>query len=392
MNMQDLTHTTLANAWDHLWFRGFKGDSNFADGTDAVFFFIFWVSVLFFVILMGLMVYFAIRYRRRPGVPIEPSPSHNTNLELAWSIIPSILFLVMFIWGFEEYIKTRIAPIDAEQIQVTAQQWSWSWEYEGPNGPVKSAQFTTLADNPKSPVFALPAGRPVKFVMTSTDVIHSMFIAAFRIKRDIFPNRYSTLWVEPQNVTHQYEGEGNDLELVALNPEGERMYLSCTEYCGDNHSQMWAEIVVLSDPDYVKWIEQQSDTSGLSLIELGELVRAQQGCNACHTVDGVDGTGPSWKDVWGKTRNFADGGSAVMDINYIRESIIDPKLHIVEGFPDQMVSYAGRLTDREIRGISAYIRSLSSDPGEIQAAEEEARLELEEREAAKSGAEAEAGS
>jgi len=388
MNMHDITQATLASSWwDHLWFRGFKGDSNFADGTDALFFFIFWVSTFFFVVLMGLMVYFAIKYRRRPGVPIEVSPSHNTKLELLWSIIPSILFAVMFFWGLEEYLKTRIAPIDSEIIYVTAQQWAWIWEYDGPNGPVNSAQRTMIADA-DSPVFALPVGRPVKFIMTSADVIHSMYIAAFRIKRDVFPNRYSTLWVEAQKITHQYEGEGANLQLVALEPEGERMYLSCTEYCGDQHSQMWAEIVVLSDPDYRKWIEQQGDTSGMRLPELGELVRVQQGCNACHSVDGSPSTGPTWQGVWGTTRNFTDGGSAIMDLNYIRESIIDPKLHILEGFPDQMVSYAGRLGEREIRAIASYMRTLSGDQTEIDAANEDADQELEEREAAKADAEA----
>lgn len=384
--------TTLANAWDHLWYRGFKGESNFADGADLVFFFIFWVSVLFFVILMGLMVYFAVKYRRKPGVPIQHSPAHNVWLELSWSVIPSILFAVMFFWGFEEYIKTRVAPIDSEVIQVTAKQWGWDWEYAGPNGPVKSAQTTVLADA-EALVFALPAKRPIKFVMSSDDVIHSMYIAAFRIKRDIFPNRYTTLWVEPQNVTHRYEGEGDDQQLIAVNPDAERMYLACTEYCGDQHSQMWAEIIVLSDSDYVTWIEKQGDTSGMSLIEVGELVRVQQGCNACHTVDGSAGTGPSWKGAWGTTRNFTDGGSAEMDINYIRESILVPDAHIVQGYPNQMVSYAGRLTDRELRGVAMYIKSLSDEQADIDAAVEESVRELEESQAVKDAANAaEAGS
>ncbi len=377
--------STLANAWDDLWFRGLTGESNFAGGTDLLFFFIFWVSVFFFVVLMGLMVYFAIKYRRKPGVPIEPSPSHNTMLELSWSVIPALLMAVMFFWGFEEYLKTRIAPIDAEEINVTARQWGWGWEYEGPNGPLQSTESTVLADA-ESPVFALPAQKPVKFVMSSEDVIHSMYIAAFRIKRDVFPNRYTELWVEPQNATHRYEGEGDDQQLVKLDENKDDFFLACTEYCGDQHSQMWAEIKVLSSGDYEKWKDKQADTSGTPLTELGAILRVQQGCNGSHSVDGTDGTGPTWKGTWGTTRKFADGGSAVMDINYIRESIIEPKKHIVEGYPDQMVSYAGRMTDRELRAISVYIRSLSDDPTEAQAAEQEAVQELEEREAAKAAA------
>lgn len=385
------TTFTLASVWDNLWWRGFKGESNFADGTDAVFFFIFWVSVFFFVLLMGLMVFFAVKYRRKPGVPIEHSPSHNTPLELSWSIIPAILMGIMFFWGLDEYLYSRVSPVDAEEINVTAQQWGWGWEYEGANGTLRSTESTLLADA-EAPVFALPAGKPVKFIMSSQDVIHSMYIAPFRIKKDVFPNRYTTMWVEPQAATHKYEGEGDDQQLVKIDEDKEEIYLACTEYCGDQHSQMWALIKVLDGPDYRKWKEKQSDTSGIPLVDLGAIIRIQQGCNACHTVDGSDGTGPSWKGVWGQTRNFAKGDSAVMDMNYVRESIIEPEKHIVEGYPNQMVSYAGRLTDREIRAIAVYIRSLSSDPADQEAAQRISEQELEEREAAKEEASSEGGS
>jgi len=312
---------TLANAWDNLWFRGMTGESTFANDTDAVFFFIFWVSTFFFVLLMGLMVYFAIKYRRRPGKPAEVSASHNTVLELMWSIIPTILMAIMFFWGLEVYLDTRIAPIDAEEINVTAQQWAWGIEYEGPQGPIRSQDKIMLADA-EAFIYALPANRPVKFIMTSVDVIHSFYIPAFRMKRDVFPNRYSTLWVEPTSATHRYEGEGESETLIKIDEEQENFYLACTEYCGDQHSQMWGQIVVLKDPDYKKWLDKQGDTSGLTLIELAKLVRVQQGCNACHTVDGKASTGPTWKGSWGTTRKFADGGSTDMDINYIRESKI----------------------------------------------------------------------
>ena len=153
------TTFTLASVWDNLWWRGFKGESNFADGTDAVFFFIFWVSVFFFVLLMGLMVFFAVKYRRKPGVPIEHSPSHNTPLELSWSIIPAILMGIMFFWGLDEYLYSRVSPVDAEEINVTAQQWGWGWEYEGANGTLRSTESTSSPTR-KRPSSRCPPASP----------------------------------------------------------------------------------------------------------------------------------------------------------------------------------------------------------------------------------------
>lgn len=367
--------------WDQLWFAGMKGDSTFADGSDAVFFYVFWVSALFFVLLMVLMVAFAIRYRRKPGTSAPPSPSHHTALELAWSIIPTILLAIMFFWGFREYMYMQISPANSEQIDVLARQWGWTWTYD--NGA--TTQMTEVIADMDSPVFALPAGRPVKFLMSSEDVIHSMYIPAFRIKRDVFPNRFTTMWVEPtaRAISHVVEEQGSGVALRVIDPNNPGYYLACAEYCGDNHAQMWARVVVLSDADYLKWKSAQASTESIPLRDLGELLHKTKGCVSCHSIDGSSKTGPTWKGIWGTNRAFDNGTSLENHYdsweNYVRESILVPDRFIVAGYPNQMVSYQGRLADREIRALATFIKSLSDSKEDRDAAASDSEREMAER-------------
>jgi cytochrome c oxidase subunit 2 len=271
----------------------------------------------------------------------------------------------------------RVHPSDSEVINVTAQQWGWSWLYD--NG-ASSLQTEVIADM-ASPVFAVPVNRPVKFIMSSQDVIHSMYIPAFRIKRDVFPNFYSTMWVEPTVVSHRWDEELEDFVPIAPGAN-DGYYLACAEYCGDQHSQMWARVIVLSDVDYRRWKDIQASTDGIPLAELGQRLRISKGCSSCHSIDGSAGTGPTWKGIWGTTHQFTDGGSSVVDENYVRESILEPAAHIVQGFANQMVSYQGRLTDREMLSIITFIKSLSSNPDDVAAATAFSQQEMADREAA----------
>lgn len=364
----------LGEWWDQLWFKGEVGTSTFANGVDNVFFYIFWVSVFFFVLLMWLMVYWAWKYRRRPGVAPEPSPSHNTALELTWSIVPTLLMAVMFFWGLIEYIPMKVAPADAEVINVTAKKWAWSLTYDNGASPLQTERIADM----EGPVFALPVNRPTKFVMSSQDVIHSMYMSAFRAKRDVFPNFYTSQWVQPTKITHKFNEAEDKFEPV--NPaESKGYYLACTEYCGDQHSQMWGRIMVLSDPDYRLWKNKQADTSSIPLKDLGAQLYKSKGCVACHSVDGSKGTGPTWAAVWGKDHKFKDGTSAKVDENYIRESILEPAKRIVEGYANQMPTYQGQVTDRELLAIVTYIKSLSDNPADKSAADEDSRLEIEQQ-------------
>jgi cytochrome c oxidase subunit 2 len=315
-----------------------SASSTHARETDAIMFFIFWVSVFFFVLLMGLTVYFTVKYRRRPGVPQERSLSHNTPLELTWSIIPTLLMAVMFVWGFKVYMEMHVVPAGAETINVTAQKWAWNFEYDDGSS---SRQMTDPILGVQYPVYAVPVGRPVRLLMQSQDVIHSLYVPAFRHKIDVFPNRYTVY-----NFTATEVGN---------------YQLFCAEYCGDQHSQMMVEIRVMTDSDYRAWRAEQSNTDDIPLPDLGETLRLTKGCAQCHTVDGTAGTGPSWKDIFGATHEFTDGTKSVVDENYLRESILYPGNKLVVGYPNQMPSYAGQLKEREIRAIIAYIASLSAD-------------------------------
>ncbi len=352
--------------WDRMWFRA--KSSTFAGETDAIFYFIFWTSTVFFVILMWLMVYWGVKYRRKPGVPIQVSPAHNTPMEVVWTVIPTILLFVMFFWGFKGYMDKSVAPVDAQTIQVTAKKWNWSWEY--PNG-AKTRETEKLADM-EVPVFALPLDRPTKFMMSSEDVIHSMFFPEFRAKRDVMPNRYTTMWVQPTGkATHTLEEyEPEKFRLAPLDDNGQIIkdpaqragkgyHIFCTEYCGDQHSQMLARVAVVSPEDFKKWMDYQADTSGVPLVELGASLYKTAGCATCHKVDGGASTGPTWKGIWGTKVKSVDGKEATVDENYIRESILNPGAFVVEGFPNQMPSYQGKLKDREIRAIMTYIMSLN---------------------------------
>lgn len=358
--------------WTRMWFR--ESASTFSPGVDGLYYYIFWVSAFFFVLLMGLLVYWGVKYRRKPGVAPQPSPSHNTKLELTWSIIPTLLMAVMFVWGMNVFLSMRVPPADAEEIHVVAKKWIWEWTY--PNG-AGSLQSERLADV-DAPVFAVPLNRPVKMLMESTDVIHSFYIPEFRVKRDVFPNRYTTLWFQPVGqATHRFDEESKT--AVPIDADVSKGYfLFCTEYCGDQHSQMLARIAVMSDGDYRAWKAAQASTENIDLPELGRILYTAAGCNACHSVDGSSGTGPTWQNVWGTQRQFTNGESREYDMEYLRQSIIDPGSQVLVGYSNQMPAYGGRFSPRELRALGIYIRTLSDEHREAALAEaEQERLERE---------------
>ena len=312
-----------------------KAAASYASDNDNVMLFVIWIAVFFFLLLMGLMVYWAVKYRRRPGVPQQRSPSHSTALELLWSGVPLILCVVMFWWGFKIYMHMHVTPAKAEVINVTAKKWAWSWEY-GNGGSVM--EMVMMADK-ASPVYVVPVGRPIKLLMHSQDVIHSLYIPAFRKKIDVMPNRYTTYWF---NAT-----EPGDYQLF------------CAEYCGDQHSQMMAMVKVRPEAEYQAWLAELVNTDRFSLLDFGKKLHITKGCNACHSVDGTVGTGPSWQGIYMKTHEFTDGTSATADENYLRESILVPGAKIVKGFANQMPTYQGQLKDRELTALITYIKSLS---------------------------------
>lgn len=308
-----------------LWFP--KPASDLAQSLDGLFYFIYYGSIALFVSILAVSFYFIIRYRSTNKRKMATSQiSHNNTLEITWTIIPLLLCLIVFTWGFKDFLKMYTSPVNAEEIYVKAQKWSWSFEY--PKDGVISANQLVV-----------PVNQDVKLRMSSIDVIHSFYLPNFRIKRDVIPNRYSSIWFKPNRTG--------------------RFQIFCTEYCGDRHSFMLADLIVLSQEEYDNWLKEEKKNSwdSLSLDKVGKKV-FDLNCAACHSLDGSALIGPTWKGLFGTERKFADGSTAVVDETYLRSSILNPNEKIVLGYPAQMPTFKGILTERQIDGVIEFIKSV----------------------------------
>ncbi|MBK6531424.1 MAG: cytochrome c oxidase subunit II [Deltaproteobacteria bacterium] len=318
--------------------------STFGPGFDWLFYFLYWMSVILFVGIIGTAVYFVVKYRRQPGVKAEPT-GHNLVMELAWTVAPVVLLVMLFHWGFSGYISLTSPPPDALDIRVRARKWSWDFEY--PNGGHSQNDVT------------VPINRPVRFVMSSEDVIHSMFVPAFRVKRDAVPGMYSTLWFQ---ATHTGDT---------------RFY--CAEYCGaadepvtqadgsareTGHFSMGGLVHIVPQAAWAGYLESilrapsHADGREFTPAEWGEQLYTQQNCNTCHSVNGTPMTGPTWQHLFGQQVPLTDGTRVLADENFLRRSILEPNAQVVQGFGPIMPSYQGSLTDRQLDAIIAYIRTL----------------------------------
>ena len=285
------------------------------------------ISAVAAVGVFGAMLYFVFRYRagsRSANEKVGKVSEHSTALEITWSVIPLVIVIAIFVWGFKGYVDLRTAPKDAFHINVTAQKWSWNFSY--PNGFSDSALH-------------VPVDTPVRVVISSVDVLHSLYIPAFRVKMDAVPGRYTDLWFEA-NKTGEYR-------------------IFCAEYCGTSHSDMLSKVVVHPKAEYDRWMDDQlRKLEGASPVELGASLYQKQGCATCHSTDGSTKAGPSFKGVWGRKETLSDGTSVEVDENYIKESILEPQAKIVKGFTPAMPTYKGKLSDREITGIIEYLKTL----------------------------------
>jgi cytochrome c oxidase subunit II len=318
-----------------------KAVNQAADESDMMFYAVLGLSIFFTVAIFGVVIYFVIKYRHRPGHKAEKSSAHNDALEITWTVIPTIIVVFLFYYGWRSYIKVVTPPQKAVEIQVLARQWSWTFTHS--NG----VQDSDLH---------VPVNTPVRLVMTSQDVLHSFYAPAMRVKQDVVPRRYTYAW------------------FIATKPGTYR--LTCAEYCGTDHSQMACldhdketgactrrAVVVVHDPgDYERYLNDKGlEMINMPPIELGKKLYEKKGCNSCHTTDGTPRVGPSWgfKD-WGQQITMDDGKTITMDENYIRESIMSPMAKARPGFQKSMPSFEGQLKDKEIAGLIAYIKSLKT--------------------------------
>lgn len=308
------------------WFRDLvlpTNASTLAGDVDNLFIAITLLGVFFFVLILGLLVFFLLNYRRKKPTDVTPHITHNFALEVTWSVLPLLMLIGVFFWGFHSYLKASVAPGEAMEIQVTAKKWVWSFEY--PDGT------RTINE------LHVPINKPVRLVMTSEDVIHSFFVPNFRVKHDVVPGRYTEVWFQPTVLgAHQ---------------------VFCTEYCGKGHSDMLAKVYVDDAATYAKWLQEGDEfTRTAPLPEVGKLVYENKGCSTCHSLDGTRGQGPSWKGIYGQTHTMTDGQKILVDENYMRESILEPQKHIVQGFEGIMPTFQGVLRERELKGVIEFIK------------------------------------
>jgi cytochrome c oxidase subunit 2 len=304
--------------------------SNFVTGVDKAFFVIMGISFIFLIGLTFTMLYFVYKYNNKRN-PVAIQTKGSTKLEIIWTIIPTILVLVMFYYGWAGWIPMRTAPKDSFNITVTGRMWNYTFEYE--NGKKTDTLF-------------VPMDKPVKLKLISLDVVHGFFIPKFRIKEDVVPGREKMSW-----FIAQQEG---------------LFELFCSEYCGMNHSYMYTYVKVMPEKKFNAWYLdtlKQVDVAAVdSPTANGKRIMKNIGCFACHTIDGTKLVGPSFKGVYGSKQMVVTGGQereVTADDEYIKKSIYDPNADVVKGFMKSLMQpYKGQLSDKDIAQITEYLKTL----------------------------------
>lgn len=330
-NLNELLKMIIPTEW--LFSVMPLGASAHADQIDYLYWFLIITCGILFLLVVIPLFLICVRYRRKHvNQRAESQKDHNFWLESMWTFLPFLYLAVLFIWGFWQYLDMYVAPHDAKELRVVGQKWQWAVDY--PEEEISVAGTGA--------VIAVPVNTPIRLIMASQDVIHSFFIPNLRVKQDVVPGRYSTLW------------------FTADRP-GEYPVL-CAEYCGDLHSQMLAKLVVMAPGDYADWVDKQKAADqDTPLPELGKKLYTKLGCVACHTTDGSGRIGPSFKGMYGKMENFTNGTSAKIDDNFIKQKILEPTRVTAVGYAPSMPTFKGRVSERDISGLIAYIKSLSAN-------------------------------
>lgn len=300
------------------------GASSNAGAVDALYIFLVALSTFMTVAIFATIAVFGLKYRRRHGREAQQIEG-SLILEIAWSVIPMGIFVVIFAWGAVLYFHDRTPPQDATDVYVVGKQWMWKIQHPGGQREINELH--------------VPVNKDIKLVMTSQDVIHSFFIPAFRVKQDVLPGRYTTLWFRATQ-TGTY-------------------HLFCTQFCGTEHSGMIGQVVVMDQADYQNWLS--GGTVVGSMAQSGDTLFQQLGCGTCHRFD-VQGRGPNLRGVYGNPVQLEDGRTVIADANYIRESILSPAAKVVSGFKPIMPSFQGQVSDEEVNALIAYIKSMSQAP------------------------------
>jgi cytochrome c oxidase subunit II len=304
--------------------------SNYVSTFNAAFFSVIGVSIVLLIGITIMMLYFVFKYNRKKN-KVASDTEGNTKLEIIWTVIPTILVLVMFYFGWAGWRPMYNPPKEGLNVTTIARMWNFSFLYE--NGK-------------QSNELVVPVGTAVKLKLTSLDVLHSVFIPAFRIKEDIIPGREKMMWFIPQKIG-TYD-------------------LYCAEYCGLKHSYMGADLKAVSQADFDKWYNDT--TSVKTTVDAstpgaeGLAIMKDQGCNACHSSDGTKIIGPTYLGLWGKTHVVVRGGQDVtitVDSAYIKKSIYDPGYEVVKGYQKGLMqSYEKSISEKDIAKIIEYLKTL----------------------------------
>jgi len=294
------------------------------EAVDTAFYVIFGISGVALLGITVAVVYLAWRYnRKRYPTPLSQK-DHNVWLEVTWTIIPSILVMVMFWYGWEGYLSLRRIPDNAIPVQATARMWSWLFTYE--NGKTADKLY-------------VPVGQPVKVKLIAKDVLHSFYVPAFRVKRDTVPGMDNYVW------------------FVAEQPGSYDLF--CAEYCGVGHSAMITTVEAIPTAEFAAWLEEKP-----AAADVGKALLQKHGCLGCHSLDGTPSVGPTFQGIGGRQVTVLTNGESralTADRAYLEKSILEPGADIVEGFPPAMPPYAGRIPAEDMTGILDYLLELNAD-------------------------------
>lgn len=306
--------------------------STYSGDVDALYFYISGVTVFFTLLISFIIIFFVIKYRRRNPFEIPRPIEGSMKLETLWSVIPLLIAMSIFFWGAKVYFNQYRPPKNAIEVYVVGKQWMWKFQHATGQREINELH--------------IPVGRKIKLIMATEDVIHDVFVPAFRIKADVVPGRYTTEWFE------------------ATKPG--RYHFFCAEYCGMNHSGMGGYVVVMEPTEFENWLS--GNTNQMSPAAAGQQMFESLGCASCHGANAEGGRGPALLGVYGSNVVLNNGQSLKADEAYVRESILNPQAKIVTGFGPIMPSFQGQLSEEQLLQLVAYVKSLSTPKTETQTA------------------------
>ena len=309
--------------------------STLAPEIDHLFFGVLAITAFFALLVVVLVAYFALKYRDLTGDRIGAPVTGSVLLELGWSLIPFFIFIGIFVWASIVFFHIVRAPDQTLEIYSTGKQWMWRFQHVDGQREINELH--------------VPLGRPVRVIFTSEDVLHDLFIPAFRVKADAVPGRYSAIWFEATKV-----GE---------------YHLFCAEYCGTKHSGMIGTVYVMEPADYQAWLAGGgSISSGGNMAERGAQLFTQLACVTCHLADG-SGRGPSLAGLFGSTVTLDNGTKVVADETYLRESILTSQAKTVKGYEHIMPTFQGLINEDGLAALIEYIKSMQAGGNRVASAQ-----------------------